>query len=325
MKKMNLLRGFFNIVILSIVLIFVSSCNSCNSKKDDTLITVGYIPIADCSQLFVAVEKGFFKDEGLNVKIQEFQGGPQILEALGGNKLEIGFSNLISLIKANENGINFRAVTGGPVEEAGHVENAILILKSSGINVAKDLEGKKVAVNSRKNIIELMVREYLLKNGADPEKVEIVEMKFPQMQAALIAKQIDAMANIEPFVTIGMKDTSIKVLSYYFTNVLPRLEISSYHGNLKWLQDNENLVKKFKNAMVTATKYCNENPNEVRSVLIKYANKGNPAILKEAVLPSFTKELSQDNLQVLIEKMQKNSWLSKNIIASDLIYNFKSN
>lgn len=298
------------------------SLSSCNSNEDKTQITIGYIPIADCSQLFVAYEKGFFKDEGLNVKIQEFQGGPQILEALGGKKLEIGFSNLISLIKANEQGISFRAITGGPVEEANHVENAILVLKSSGINTAKDLEGKTIAVNSKKNIIELMVREYLTKNGVDPDKVTIVEFKFPQMQAALQAKQIDAMANIEPYVTIASKDTSIKVLSNYFTDVIPRLEISSYHANLSWIQEHKKLVEKFQNAMATSTKYCIENPEEVRNVLLKYA-KGDPNILKEAILPNFTKELSVDNLQVLVEKMQKNGWLSKPINSQELIYNPK--
>jgi NitT/TauT family transport system substrate-binding protein len=313
---MNKLRFLFTAYIL-VVLLF-----SCQSKNEETVINVGYIPIADCSQLFVAYEKGFFKDEGINVKIKEFQGGPQILEALGGQKLEIGFSNLISLILANEKGINFRAITGGPVEEVDHVENAILVLNSSGINSAKDLEGKKIAVNSKKNIIELMVREYLSKNGVDSSKVEIVEMKFPQMQAALVSKQIDAMANIEPYVTLGKKDTSIKVLSYYFTDVIPRLEISSYNANLAWLNNNKELAEKFKNAMSTATKFCNENPDEVKNVLLKYA-KGNPAILKEAVLPSFTKELSQYNLQVLIEKMLKNQWLSKPINSKDLIYNIK--
>ena len=55
-------------------------------NKAETKISVGYIPIADCSQLYVAIEKGFFTDEGLNIEPKEFQGGPQILEALKDGK-----------------------------------------------------------------------------------------------------------------------------------------------------------------------------------------------------------------------------------------------
>ncbi len=307
---------------ISIALLFVStvllySCSGGNKKNEK--ISVGYIPIADCSQIFVAYEKGFFKDEGLEVELKEFQGGPQILQALGGKSIEIGFSNLISLVYSNAQGIEFRAITGGPVEDENHIENAIMVLKSSNIRTAKDLENKTVAVNSKKNIIELMVREYMLKHGANPDLVTIVEFKFPQMQAALIAEKIDAMAIIEPFVTIAKNDERIEILSNYFTEVLPRTEISSYHADLSWIKENEETVKKFKRAMNTATKYCVENPDETRKILVKYA-KGDADALSKAVMPNFTNELSVDNLQVLIEKMIKNGWLDKHIQAKDLIY-----
>lgn len=318
------LQKNLHLILLALSLL-ISSCNR-NSKDKETnnkiesKIAVGYIPIADCSQLYVAIEKGFFTDEGLNIEAKEFQGGPQILEALKeGKTIQIGFSNLISLVNANANGINYRAVTGGPVEDEKHIENAIMTLKNDSIKTAKDLEGKIVAVNARKNIIELLFREYMQKNGANPDLVQVVELKFPQMQQALLAKQISAMCIIEPFVTIAKKDEKIKILSNYFTEVLPRIEISSYHADLSWIEKNKEVIEKFRKAMITSTKYCNDNPVEVRKILIKYA-KGKPEILKEATLPNFTERISSDNLQVLIEKMQKNAWLNKPIVANNLIY-----
>jgi NitT/TauT family transport system substrate-binding protein len=194
-----------------------------------------------------------------------------------------------------------------------------MVLKSSLILNAKDLEGKKVAVNARKNIVELMLREYMYKNGANPDLVDVVELKFPQMQSALLAKQIDAIAIIEPFVTIAKMHDSIEVLSNYFNNVLPRIEISSYHSDLKWINSNKEVVQKFQNAISTATQFCNNNPEEVKSILIKYA-KGKPEVLKKSNLPNFTDRISSDNLQILIEKMCKNGWLTKSMHAKNLIY-----
>jgi NitT/TauT family transport system substrate-binding protein len=314
MKK--LLKSLFT-VVLFVSAFILTSCSGGNKNKEK--ISIGYIPIADCSQLFVAYEKGFFKDEGLEVELIEFQGGPQILQALGGKSIEIGFSNLISLVYSNAQGIEFRAITGGPVEDENHIENAIMVLKTSKIRTAQDLENKVVAVNSKKNIVELMFREYMLKYGADPDLVEIVEFKFPQMQGALLAGKIDAMAIIEPFVTIAQNDKNIEILSNYFTEVLPRTEISSYHADLSWIKENEETVKKFQSAMNTATKFCVEKPFETRRILVKYA-KGDPEVLNKAVMPNFTDRLSVDNLQILIEKMVKNGWLDKHIQARELIY-----
>lgn len=313
------MKNIIKPMLVALLFVSVLILNSCGGNKKNEKISVGYIPIADCSQIFVAYEKGFFKDEGLDVELQEFQGGPQILQALGGKSINIGFSNLISLIYSNANGINFRAITGGPVEDENHIENAIMVLKSSNIKTAKDLENKVVAVNAKKNIVELMFREYMLKHGANPDLVEVVELKFPQMQTALIAGKIDAMAIIEPFVSIAKADENIEILSNYFTEVLPRTEISSYHADLSWIKENEETVKKFQRAMNTATKYCVENPDETRKILVKYA-KGDADALNKAVMPNFTNELSVDNLQVLIEKMLKNGWLDKHVQAKELIY-----
>ena len=57
--------------------------------------------------------------------------------------------------------------------------------KGSAIKSAKDLEGKKVAVNTLKNIGDTAVRESVRKAGGDPAKVKFVELPFDQMPAAL--------------------------------------------------------------------------------------------------------------------------------------------
>ena len=313
-------------LIYATLFLFVFCLIGCGTEPDNTgsqkkseKIKIGYIPIADCSQIFIAQEKGFFKDEGLDIELVSFQGGPQILEALGGGSINIGFSNLVSLALANEKGIDFRAITGGPVEEANHIENAILVSKNSNIKSAQDLTGKKIAINAKKNIIELMVKEYLRKYNVDINSIQFVEAKFPEMQNALKANQVDAIAIIEPFVTVALKDTSIVKLANYINDVIPRLEISSYHSSLKWIDANHETIKKFQNAMSVATKYCLENPDEVKKTLTIYS-KVEPKILNEAMMPTFIDKISEDNFQVLIEKMKRDSMLVKDIVAKDLIY-----
>jgi len=316
-----------NIRILFIVAITIllSGCNSCNKTKLPTndkmtpiKVKIGYIPIADCSQLYIGIEKGYFKEEGLDVEAIKFAGGPKILEALAGGSLDIGFSNLVSLVMANEGGLEFRALTGGPVEDKQHIENAILTLTDSKIKTPKDLEGKTIAVNTRKNIIELMLLSFLKQNKVNVSKIKIVEIPFPNMQNTLIAKQVDAIAVIEPFLTFAKKDVKISLLANYVIDVTPRLEISSYHSSQSWIDKNTETVKRFKVAMQKSTKFCLENSNEIIPILVKYTGLKTEQ-LQGVTLPTFTDKLTNENLQFIIDLMKEQSWVTKTYKASDLI------
>ena len=73
----NNMKQLFSVFVLAAVLLFVG-CNGCNntSKQPDQPETkqpiklkIGYIPIADCSQLFVGIEKGFFKEDHLSTPV----------------------------------------------------------------------------------------------------------------------------------------------------------------------------------------------------------------------------------------------------------------
>ncbi|MBD0368510.1 MAG: ABC transporter substrate-binding protein, partial [Flavisolibacter sp.] len=83
------------------------------------------------------------------------------------------------------------AITGGPVEDTGHIENGIFVRANSGIQKPADLAGKKVAVNVRKNIIELITLEYLERQNINLNTVEIIEIPFPKMLEGLVKGDVD--------------------------------------------------------------------------------------------------------------------------------------
>lgn len=285
----------------------------------DNKLKIGYIPIADCTQLYVGIERGFFKEEGLEVEAIKFAGGPKILEALAGGSVDIGFSNLASLVMARNGGLDFVALTGGPVEDTSHVENGILVLDKSDINKPSDLAGKKIAVNTRKNLIELLVLEFLEKNKVDINTVQIVEVPFPNMQSVLLLKQVDAIAPIEPFKTFAEQNDTLRLLANYVVDLYPKVEISSYHTSEKWIKANALKIEKFKKAMMKSTKYCLENPNEIKDILVKYTSLTREQ-LNKVVLPTFGYNVTESELQSLIDRMYKRGWIKSTLPAKSLIY-----
>jgi hypothetical protein len=66
-------------------------------------------------------------------------------------------------------------------------------------------------------------------NGGDSSKVKWIELPFPQMEPAMVNKQIDAFVAVEPFVTVPSKvNKKTKVLGYPLVGIAPRLLIASY-------------------------------------------------------------------------------------------------
>src|SRR5919198_5564380 len=154
---------------------------------------LGYMKIVDNAAMFVAMEKGFFKAEGLELETVPMAGGAVIVQGITSGDLQISWTNVISLYQAHVEGFDFKLVAGGATNVKGTNESHTLqVLKSSPIKSAKDLEGKTVAVNTLSNIVQLMAMAWIDKNGANSGRVKFVEVPFPQMEAGFVAGKNDA-------------------------------------------------------------------------------------------------------------------------------------
>ncbi|MER5923783.1 ABC transporter substrate-binding protein [Streptomyces mirabilis] len=170
------------------------------SSGGTSTVKVGVIPIVDVAPLYLGQQKGFYGKRGLKLSMTTAQGGAAIVPGVVSGQFQFGFSNMTSLMIAQSQNVPVKAVVNGVASTgvAGKDFGAITVKKGSSIKSAKELEGKKVAVNTLKNINETAVRESVRKAGGDPSKVKFVELAFDQMPAALDSGQIDAAMVVEP-------------------------------------------------------------------------------------------------------------------------------
>ena len=104
---------------------------------------LGYMKIVDVAAMFMAMEKGFFKSEGLELETVPMAGGAVIVQGVTSGDLQIGWTNVISLYQAYVEGFDFKLVAPGASNGRGKNEShAILVTKASPIKSAKDLGGK---------------------------------------------------------------------------------------------------------------------------------------------------------------------------------------
>lgn len=318
-KQLTLIAAFSLALILALGFYVIKRKEQISTHNGSpTKVTVGHLPIADCAQLFVALDKGYFKEEGLEVDPLLMPSGVKIIEALATGNVDIGFSAVVPLILANERGLNIVALTGGPAEDKTHAEHAVLVRNDSPIKSPKDLKGKTIAILAFRSIDELFVKEWLQVNGVDASTVNMLEIPFPQMEAALQAKQVDAIAAIEPFVTAARLNGKSRILSYNYVEVQPLTEIGTYSARDVWIKNNTDVANRFRRSIYKATVYANAHPDEVRNIIIKYA-KLNPELAKEMTLPLYTEKLTPENLNNVMQLALKWGIISSPIDVKRLL------
>jgi NitT/TauT family transport system substrate-binding protein len=317
-------KTFFIVIVFLICLIAITDIAAAEAKK----IKLGIISLTNLLPVFLAQEKGWYQEAGLDVEMIEMKGGATIIPAILGGSIQIGFSNVISVILAQSAGLDIKIVcnshnegyTKKVGEPGGYATSTpgLLVLQNSGIRGPKDLEGKKIAVNAIKNIDWIAVWEWMDKNNADPKKVIWVETDFPKMIPALMGKKVDAVEAGEPQKAI-LRSQGVTLLVNTLHDLRPGLIIASFVAKEDWISKNPSQVQGFVSATVKGQDYLNAHPEERNKLFIQYT-KTSPEIVKNITWPQWTSKVDLDGMHFLIKLCQKHGLLRKSPDLENLIY-----
>jgi NitT/TauT family transport system substrate-binding protein len=282
-------------------------------------VRVGYIRIVNCSAIFIAHDNGYFQDEGIEVELIPLIGGEKIMTALQKGEVDVGFSNVASTIFGFDDGAKFVSIVGGAAQDATCPVHGIFVRNDSPIQTVADLENTKIAVNTNRAIDEVMVPPLITKYGADPSGIQFMPIPFPEMFAALERDEVDAVVQIEPFVTIGNADSKLRRISYNNIELQPVTEISSIVAMQPWIEKHPEQVHAFRQAIIRAAEFANTHPQETRNILRQYVPL-EKNILDALVLPRFIEgSLNEGLLDDMILRMRQAGWLKSNFSAGDLV------
>lgn len=284
-------------------------------------LRIAAVPIAGFTPIYAADKLGYFREEGLEVTIDRSSGGAQTLPLLVQGTLQLAVTPVVSLALANQQGFNLRLIP--PSLDEGRVApgaTAQVVLADSAVKSAADLVGKRVAVNTINSVNWLYDRAYVRSKGADPAKVQYLEVPFPSMVDALLRGSVDAINVAQPFIHIAMATGKVRVLSYPFLEVQPGLHIAPYAGTAAWLDANPNTVKGFVNAMRKAVEHMRSDPKDAKRLVAEFT--GIKAEVIEAVpLNVWSTTLSVEDVAKTLQVMKQEGLLKKELDAKALIHN----
>lgn len=251
-----------------------------DSLTETAKVRIGNLPIIHGLPLYVALEKGYFKDAGLDVELVKFEAPNQIIDALLQDQIDFGDGSTALGITGianykNPNKILVWAVSGETGDNAG--ENLIVPIDSSITSTTsiKELKGKRLGINAGTIQWRTITREILTQNGLDMDKdVTIVELAPSVQVQAIASHQVDALLALEPQPTIAVAKGVAKL--WIKAPAKQMIADPFYAGagvvTTKFAEENPETAKKVIAIFERTIQEINQNPNEYRKYLKRYTS-----------------------------------------------------
>ena len=212
-------------------------------------IKIGELGIVADAPFYIAIEKGYFAAEKLDVVLERFTSAAQATAPLSTNQIQvIGGGVGAALYNAAARDWPVRIVMARTRDWPGYSSDTLILrndLKAS-VTSAKDLKGKMVAINAPASVLHFMLGRFMETEGLTINDVQTINMAWPNMGPALETKAIDGGMVVEPFAA----QYAQKNIAFPFRRAAdfmkkPPLEVSVILYSKTWMEKQPDQAKAF--------------------------------------------------------------------------------
>ena len=328
MKK----RIIIILAIFAIVAIIVGIVISNNKNKDtqemktikvnEVTRSVFYAP------QYVAINKGFFEENGMNIELKTGQGADAVMTAVLSNQCDIGFAGPeASIYVYNEGKEDFCQVFAQMTKKDG----SFLIARNSSEDFSwQDLKGKTI-IPGRKGGVPYMTLEYVLKkNGLDPQKDLTLDdsIKFDLMAGAFASGNADYVTLFEPTASLTQNQNKGYIVASV-GEAAGEIPYTAYFTKKSYIEKNETIIKKFTEAVYKGQKWVKEHSSYEIAESIKEFFHDTDTDLLSKVIQNYkdidawndTPVLKQEAFERLEEVMIEAGELKENVPYEKVVNN----
>jgi NitT/TauT family transport system substrate-binding protein len=235
---------------------------SCQTQVTETTYRIGLGPWIGFGPLYLAREKGFFKEAGIKPELTVITGLAERNSALKSGKIDALAAPVDYFVLSAGN--NLATTTVMAIDESVGGDG---IVAKKAIKSFKDLKGKKVAFQ-RGLPSEFFLRALLQRNGMSLDDLTSVDMETAQAGAAFIAGQIDAAVVWEPWLTKATEQGNGYVLAS--TKDFPNLIVDCLAFNKSLVASKPEEIQKIVNVVLKAIDYWEKNPDESNKIMAPF-------------------------------------------------------
>lgn len=290
MKFPRMTRRVTGAMAVALVIAVCGACSSGGSSSTGTSsgngsanttsaapLKVAVLTISADVPIWLAQQEGIFKKHGLNVQlVPVVQSTLAVPDLAHGTVQIVAGANYVSFFRAQESGaVNIKILT----DSQGCVPNSheILVSKGSSIQSPQELAGKTIAVNILNDIQTLTINEVLATDGVNTSSLHYIAIPFPNMGAALAAGRVQAIFEVEPYLTEVKAKTGAREVLDDCQGPTANLPLAGTVATSAWVAAHPQEVAEFEAAVNQAQAMADTNQTLVRQIAEKQL-KVNPMI-----------------------------------------------
>lgn len=263
------------VALAALSVLGVSACSTTAPQPDAdgmTPITVGVVAAADYPAIYVAIEKGYFEEAGLDVSVELAQNAAAVAPSVLNGQYQFGGSAVAPFVSAVGQSLPLVGVANAAnvPQTAEEDPSAIIASASSGITDVAGLAGKTVAVNQLGGAFQVATMAAAEKAGIDPTSIEFVAMGFPEMAGALERGDIQAGSMTEPFMTANLAQGGVLVANPFTEAFEKGGSNALYFAAKQYADSNPGVVEDFADALDKAAADVAADDDLARSALLDY-------------------------------------------------------
>lgn len=300
MKKIILLLVIFLVIIFSVIFFRKNEKNENKITLAEVTHSIFYAP------LYVAIEKGYFKDNDINLELVLTSGADKVSAAVLSGDAQIGFAGAESAIYVyNGNEKDYLQIFSGLTKRDGQF---ILGRKDDKDFTLKDLKNKEVLVGRKGGMPSLNFINALKNEGIDIKDVKLnYDIDFASLSGAFIGNNGDYVNLFEPNASIMKKNNNGYILASIgkYSGEMP---YTTFYARKSYIKNNKNIIEKFVKSISKGLVYTNTHSSkEIANIISKQ-------------FP----DISINDLELMIQNYKDaDSWLTNTYISETSLDNLQ--
>lgn len=258
MKRRHL--GTMCVVLLAAIL----ALGSAASAADKVSLRLNWYLGGLHSPFYLGVERGYYRDEGIDLVLNEGRGSAAAAQIVGAKGDTFGMSDAGSLMLAASKGMPIQSF----FSLLSSSDFAVISLEENGIKSAKDLEGKTVASSAGDALTQLLPA-VIEANGLSKDKIKVVFMDPPAKPVALMEKKVDALLGGASDQFWLVKYKGFKPTRLMFADIGVDTIGMTLHAHTDTLKENPDLVRRFVKASIRSWEAAQQDPAAAAKAAVK--------------------------------------------------------
>lgn len=281
-------------------------------------VRIGVAPIEESALPYYALQKGFFKQAGIEVElVASAGGGGAMTAALIGGSLDLGCTNTGSMAAAHVHGLPLSLLACGALYTPAAPISHLCVTKTLGVKNAKDLSGKTLGVSTIHDMLQTVTLAWIDQNGGSSKDVRFVEITASEIVPAMTSGRIDGGLLNEPFYTAAKDRVQLLGLPYEAMAAKKPFQTFGLAANRDWVTRNPALAKSVATALQQAAQWVNRNHAETTSLLAAFV-KIEPSVAAQFPRVAYAESNNSAYVQPVIDLMTRYAVLPNGFPAREL-------